>query len=101
MFVSKNNASGGGRIQTGTAFNNENNFPTGFLLVDHLESRSAVLLHTPFTCEKEMLQSREASNSHKFLAIVCNIGSLPLLELKMLTATVLSHHIVTNFEGKN
>jgi hypothetical protein len=26
---------------------------------------------------------------------------LPLLELKMLTATVLSHHIVTNFEGKN
>jgi hypothetical protein len=52
MLLSKNNASGGGLIQTGTAFNNENNFPTGFFLVDHLESKFAVLLHTPFTCEK-------------------------------------------------
>jgi dihydroxyacetone kinase len=99
--VFKNNASGGGLIQTGTAFNKENKLATGFFLVDHLESKSAVLLHTPFTCEKEILQSREASNNHKFLAIVCNIGSLPLLEFKILTATVLSRHIVTVCEGKN
>jgi dihydroxyacetone kinase len=98
--MSKNNASGGGFTQTGTAFNNKNKLATGFFLVDHLESKSAVLLHTPLTCEKEILQSIEASNNHKFLAIVCNIGSLPLLEFKMLTATVLSHHIVTNFEDK-
>jgi hypothetical protein len=79
MLVSKNNASGGGLTQIGTAFNNENKLDTGYFLVDHLESKSAVLLHRPLTCEKEILQSREASNNHKFLAIVSNIGSLPLL----------------------
>jgi hypothetical protein len=51
MLVSKNNASGGGGIQTGTSFSNENKVATGFFLVDHLESKSDVLLHTPLRCE--------------------------------------------------
>jgi hypothetical protein len=49
----------------------------------------------PLTCEKVISQSNAASQSQRFLAILCRMGSLPLPELRILKATILSHQIVT------
>jgi hypothetical protein len=87
--------------QIGMSFKIPNSWERWLWEDPHLDKSSAPELFEPFIYWTWTSQLKDSWNSHRFLTIACSMLSVPLPELQMLTATLLSHQTMTLLLWRN